>query len=145
VVERRGFLAPLPAVLAIVVALSLLTPWFAERATRAAIAAIDDGRPVQAVRDARDARSLNPLSLDPLLTHAVAEVQLGDLQAAGALYVRAVRLQPLNWWPWYRLGLFQFEQQQYEDAIPPLRRAIELDPQGSLAPELLKEAQAQVG
>jgi O-Antigen ligase/Tetratricopeptide repeat len=145
VAERRAFLAPLPAVLAIVVALSLLTPWFAERATRSAIAAIDDGRPVQAVRDARDARSLNPLSLDPLFTQAAAEVQLGDLQVAGALYVRAVRLQPLNWWPWYRLGLFQFEQQQYEEAIPPLRRAIELDPQGSLAPELLKEAQAQVG
>jgi hypothetical protein len=145
VAERRAFLAPLPAVLAIVVALSLLTPWFAERATRSAIAAIDDGRPVQAVRDARDARSLNPLSLDPLFTQAAAEVQLGDLQVAGALYVRAVRLQPLNWWPWYRLGLFQFEQHQYEEAIPPLRRAIELDPQGSLAPELLKEAQAQVG
>jgi len=144
-VERRMFLAPLPAVVAIAVALSLLTPWFARRATASAYAAVDDGRPVQALRDARDARSLNPLALDPLYAQALAEVQLDDVRAAAALYVRAVRLQPLNWRPWYQLGLFQLEQGQYEDAIPPLRRAIELDPHGSQAPELLNEAQAQVG
>src|SRR6266540_3492082 len=141
-VERRMFLAPLPAVVAIAVALSLLTPWFARRATASAYAAVDDGRPVQALRDARDARSLNPLALDPLYAQALAEVQLDDVRAAAALFVRAVRLQPLNWRPWYQLGLFQLEQGQYEDAIPPLRRAIELDPHGSQAPELLNEAQA---
>jgi hypothetical protein len=145
VAERRAFLAPLPVALAIVVALSLLTPWFAERATRSAIAAIDDGRPVQALRDARDARSLNPLALDPLFTQAAAALQLGEVEAAGRLYVRAVRLQPLNPRPWYELGRFQFDLQRYEEAIPPLRRAVELDPYGSHAPELLKEALAQVG
>jgi Tfp pilus assembly protein PilF len=80
-----------------------------------------------------------------LFTQAAAEVQLGDLAAAGALYGRAVRLQPLNSRPWYELGHFLFEQQQYEDAIPPLRRAIELDRYGTRASDLLKEALAQVG
>jgi O-Antigen ligase len=144
-VERRVFLAPLPAAVAIAVALSLLTPWFARQATDAAEAAIEDGRPVRALRDARDARSLNPVALQPVFVEAAAEVQLGDVKAAGRLYVDAVRLQPLNWRSWYELGRFQFDQRQYEDAVASLRRAVELDRYGSGAPELLKEALAQVG
>jgi hypothetical protein len=144
VAERRTFLAPVPAVLAIAVALSLLTPWFAKRATDSAEAAVADGRFVQALRDARDARSLNPLALQPVLVQAAAEEQLGNLAAAGRLYVHAVRLQPLNPRPWYELGRFQVDRQRYADAIPPLKRAVELDPFGSRAAELLKVAQAQV-
>jgi O-Antigen ligase len=144
-IERRAFLAPLPAVLAVAVALSLLTPWFAKRAADSALAAIEGGRPVQALHDARDARSLNPLALEPLFYAAAAEEQLGDLGAAGAFYVRAVRLQPLNWRSWYELGRFLAEQQAYQDAIPPLLRAVELDPHGSLAPTLLKQVQAAGG
>jgi tetratricopeptide (TPR) repeat protein len=67
------------------------------------------------------------------------------VKAAGRLYVDAVRLQPLNWRSWYELGRFQFDQRQYEDAVASLRRAVELDRYGSGAPELLKEALAQVG
>jgi O-Antigen ligase len=144
-VERRAFLAPLPAAVAITVALSLLTPWFARQATDSAEAALEDGRPVRALHDARDARSLNPLALQPVFVQAAAEEQLGDLRAAGRLYVEAVRIQPLNWRPWYELGRFEFDHQQYSDAVPSLRRAIELDRYGSGAPELLKEALAQVG
>jgi hypothetical protein len=143
--ERRVFLAPLPAVVAIALALSLLTPWFAKRATDSAEAAIEHGRPVQALKDARDARSLNPLALQPVLVQAAAEEQLGDVEAAGQLHLHAVRLQPLNWRPWYELGRFQLDQRRYGDAIRSLRRAIELDRYGSLAPELLAQAQAQVG
>ena len=68
--EPRIAWAPLPVVAAIAVALSLLTPWFAERSTDSARAALADRRPLVAYRDARDARSLNPLALDPLLTQA---------------------------------------------------------------------------
>jgi hypothetical protein len=143
--QRRVYLAPLPAALAIAVVLSLLTPWFARRAVDSAVAALGHGRPVGALRDARDARSLNPLALDPLLYEAAAEQQLGNLEAAGAFYLRAVRLQPLNWRPWYELGRFLSEQRQYDDAIPPLRRAVELDPYGSLAPPLLEQARAEAG
>jgi tetratricopeptide (TPR) repeat protein len=135
----------LPVALAVAVALSLLTPWFAKRASNGAYAALDHRRPVQALRDARDARSLNPLALDPVFAQALAEEQLGDVQAAGKLYVHAVRLQPLNWRAWYYLGSFQFEQERYEGAVRSLRRAIELDRYGSLAPTLLKLAQAQLG
>src|SRR3954447_2122232 len=80
--EPRIAWAPLPVVAAIAVALSLLTPWFAERSTDSARTALADMRPVTAYRDARDARSLNPLALDPLFVQAEALEQLGDAPGA---------------------------------------------------------------
>src|SRR4029450_5502467 len=62
--------SPLPAGVAIAVALSLLTPWFAERATDSARTAIAEGRPVRAYREAGDARSLNPLAAGPIFVQA---------------------------------------------------------------------------
>ena len=60
-----------------------------------------------AYRDARDARSLNPLALDPLLVQAEALEQLGDFQGARQRYIDAVELQPLNWRAWFELGSFE--------------------------------------
>src|SRR5215470_862265 len=93
--EPRVVWSPLPAAVAAAFALSLLTPWFAQRETDTAQAAIFDGRPLKAYREARDARSLNPLALDPLLVQAAALEQLGDFQGARSLYIDAVELQPL--------------------------------------------------
>ena len=126
--EPRLAWAPLPAVVAIAVALSLLTPWFAERSTDSATAALVDGRPKVAYRDAHDARSLNPLALAPLLTQAKALEQLGDFQGARQLYIDAVELQPLNWRAWFYLGSFEVGQQDYGRAIPALEQAVDLDP-----------------
>jgi hypothetical protein len=126
--EPRLAWAPLPAVVAIAVALSLLTPWFAERSTDSATAALVDGRPKIAYRDAHDARSLNPLALAPLLTQAKALEQLGDFQGARQLYIDGVELQPLNWQAWFYLGRFEVGQQDYGRAIPALEQAVELDP-----------------
>jgi len=126
--EPRPWLAPLPAVVAVAIALSLLTPWFAQRATDAAQTALYDARPKEAYRHARDARSLNPLALDPLFVQALALGQLGDYQGERQLYIDAVQLQPLNWRAWLELGKFEKAQQDYGRAIPPLKRAVELDP-----------------
>jgi tetratricopeptide (TPR) repeat protein len=123
-------------------ALSLLTPWFAQRATNSAQAAIFDGRPVAAYRDARDARSLNPLALDPVLVQAAALEQLGDFQQARSLYVDAVGLQPLNWRSWFELGRFEEGQEDWSRALPPLRRAVQLDPQNPLTAAELAHAKA---
>jgi hypothetical protein len=125
--EPRIAWSPLPAVVAIAVALSLLTPWFAERATESAWAALADRRPLVAYRDARDARSLNPLALDPLLAQAKALEQLGDAQGARQRYIEAVELQPLNWRAWWELGRFEEGRQDFGRAIPALERAVELD------------------
>ena len=135
--EPRPWLAPLPVVAAAAIALSLLTPWFAQRDTEAAQTALADLRPLEAYRDARDAHSLNPLALDPIFTEALALEQLGDFQGARQLYIDAVRLQPLNWRAWYYLGKFEKGQQDYGRAIAALKRAVELDPLGSQAQEEL--------
>jgi tetratricopeptide (TPR) repeat protein len=136
---------PVPAALALAVAYSLLAPWFAVRASDSALAALEAGRPVQAVGHARDARSLNPFALEPLFLEAGAAERLGDLGAARSLYVKAIELQPLNWRPWYELGSFEFDLLHYGAAVPPLRRAVELDPHGSLAPGLLLLARQRAG
>ena len=99
----------------------------------------------QAVGHAQDARSLNPFSLEPVFFEAGAAEQLGDLAAARRLYVKAIELQPLNWRPWYELGSFEFDLLNYRAAVAPLQRAVELDPQGTLAPGLLQQAKAKLG
>ena len=141
--ERQVTLSPVPAALALAVAYSLLAPWFAQRDSDSALAALEAGRPAQAVGHSRDAHSLNPFSLDPLFLEAGAAEQLGDLSAARALYVKAIDLQPLNWRPWYELGSFEFDLQRYRAAAPALERAVQLDPHGTLAPPLLEQARAK--
>ncbi|HSC48894.1 MAG TPA: O-antigen ligase family protein [Gaiellaceae bacterium] len=139
--EPRVVWSPLPAAVAAAFALSLLTPWFAQRATDSAQAAIFDGRPLQAYRDARDARSLNPLALEPLLVQGAALEQLGDFQAARSRYIDAVELQPLNWRAWFELGRFEEGQQDWGRALPALRRAVHLDPQNPLTQAELAAAE----
>jgi hypothetical protein len=143
--EARPVWSPVPAAVAVVVAISLLTPWLAQRATDSARAAIASGRPLQAYRDARDARSLDPLALDPLLVQAAALEQLGDVQGARELYVEAVRLQPLNWRPWFELGRFEEDLQDWPRALPPLERAVQLDPLNPLVTTELARARAAAG
>jgi len=133
--------SPLPVAVAAALALSLLTPWFAQRDTDSAQAAIFDGRPLVALRDARNARSLNPLALDPLLAEAAALEQLGDVQGARSVYIDAVELQPLNWRAWFELGRFEEGQQDWPRALPALRRAVDLDPQNPLAQAELAAAE----
>jgi O-antigen ligase len=141
--EQRWTIAPIPAALAFAAAFSLLAPWFAQRATNSALASLEAGRPAQAARQAHHARSLNPLSLEPLFVEAAAAEQLGDLGAARDLYVKAVNLQPLNWSAWYELGAFWVSVKNHEAAIAPLQRAVALDPHGTLAPALLQQVRSR--
>ena len=145
VAERRTVYAPLPAIVASAVAFSLLLPWFAQRSTDSALTALEAGRPARAAADAHHARSLNPLATEPLFVEAGAAEQLGDFAAARALYTKAVELQPLNWRPWYELGSFEVSIGDDRGAVAPLRRAVELDRHGNLAPPLLQQVEARLG
>jgi O-antigen ligase/polysaccharide polymerase Wzy-like membrane protein/tetratricopeptide repeat protein len=141
--EPRTVAAPLPVAAAVAVALSLLTPWFADRAADRAETALGQARPLQAYRDARDARSLNPLALRPLFAQAAALVQLGDFEGARRRYVDAVLLQPLNWRAWFELGRFEKDQQAWARAIPVLERAVQLDPLNPLPVAELKAVRSR--
>ena len=115
---------------------SLAAPWLAARKVDDAYAAIERDDPDAALDEARRARTLNPLSIEPLLATAAAEEARGDDRAALERYVEAVDLQPLNWRPWYELGRFELATGRQERGIRHLRRARELDPLG-LANDLL--------
>ena len=111
-------------------AFSLAAPWLAARKTEDAFAAIDRNDPREALDLSDDARSLNPLSIDPLLAGALAEEALGDERAALKLYVKAVELQPEHWRAWYELGRFELRIGLRALARQHLQRAQELDPLG---------------
>jgi hypothetical protein len=109
---------------------SLAAPWLADRKAADAYAAIARMEPHNAVDDADRARTLNPLSIHPLLASAAAYEALGDERAALARYVEAVDLQPRNWQTWYELGRFELSIGFRDLALRHLTRSRELDPLG---------------
>jgi len=110
---------------------SVAAPRVAAGRVENAYSQIDRGAVEDAVASARSAHSLNPLSVEALLAWASAEEARGRLQKARDLYLRAVDLQPLNWYTWYQLGRFDIEVLGEDTAgRRALARAVELDPHG---------------
>ncbi len=104
-------------------------PYFAERATISAQDQLSRGQVEAAEADARRAASLDPLSIDPLLTLADVQAQQGDPDAAAATLQRAVQLQPHNYRPYYQMGTLFFESFHDEAAARAwYLRALELNP-----------------
>ena len=110
---RPATRGPLPALAALAAAplalISLGAPWLAERRIDEAteVIALD---PAAAVEKSEAARRLNPLSLEPHFTRALAESVRGRPGEARRAYERAVRLQPRNGATWYRLGVHELGQ-----------------------------------
>jgi Flp pilus assembly protein TadD len=133
---------PLWAIVAVLAAgavlFSLAAPRLAARRVDEAYAAIDRGEPETAVAKAKDARSLNPLSIEPLHAEAAAEEARSRLGRARRAYVKAVETQPLNWRTWYELGCFELQVlNERQDARRHLERARDLDPRGPAATALI--------
>jgi O-antigen ligase len=126
------------ALVAAALLVSLASPWFAAREVGQAYAAIAERDYERALDDAALARSLNPLSIEPLLAGAAAYEARGDEHAAHVRYVEAVDLQPRNWRTWYELGRFEVATDRVNQGITHLRQARELDPLGP-ANDLLAE------
>ena len=117
--------------LAFAAAVSVVTPWLADRSVRDVNPALERGD-VDAARDAAErARSLNPLSLEPLFARARVEEAADDKDAALAAYRRAAALQPDNPVAWYELGLYEFHLGDRCSAYVHLNRAYTLDPAGT--------------
>jgi hypothetical protein len=140
--QRTIAVQPLWAIVAVLAAgavvFSLAAPRLAARRVDEAYAAIDQGEPETAVAKAKDARSLNPLSIEPLHAEAAAEEARSRLVRARRAYVKAVETQPLNWRTWYELGCFELQVlNEREDARRHLERARDLDPRGPAATALI--------
>jgi hypothetical protein len=137
--KRRGF--SFPAALAasgvgIVVLLSLFTVWLGNRyANDAGLSA----SPAHAVALAKRARELNPFSVDPITTEALAEEQLANathgttaeehLGLAHGLFLKATSVQPEDPYTWYALGEFELELGCARHALTRFERFYELDSQ----------------
>ena len=129
---RRPLLGVGAVLLAFAVLVSFASPRLAERSVRASTRALDDGDFERARDGALRARSLNPLSVDPVFALARIEERRGRLAAAEDRYVEAVNLQPENPATWYALGLFEFEAlAEMCSAYKYLNEAYTLDPSGN--------------
>jgi hypothetical protein len=146
--ERRLSVQPLWVVVAVLVAgavlFSIAAPRLAARNVEQAYAALDRRDFAEAVREAKDARSLNPLSIEPLHAEASAEEARRRWRAARRAYVEAIETQPLNARAWYELGCFDLQVLGDMNAgRQHLERARELDPRGPAATALIAPAPGQ--
>ena len=118
------------AALALAAVVSVATPWLAERELRKVNVALDRGD-LEAANDAVErARSLDPLSLQPVFADArVAEQRRREVAALEA-YREATRLQPKNPESWLQLGLYEFDIGDRCAAYRDLNEAFTLDPAG---------------
>jgi tetratricopeptide (TPR) repeat protein len=86
------------------------------------------GRNEEARKTLRSALAIDPDNAAALGTLTIVEMQLGDPEAALAHARAAVRAAPLEALHHYNLGNLLAREKRYEEAIPSLRRAIEIDP-----------------
>ena len=92
--------------------------------------ALDRGDLEAASNAVERARSLDPLSLQPVFADArVAEQRRRDVAALQA-YREATRLQPKNPESWLQLGLYEFDVGDRCGAYRDLNEAFTLDPAG---------------
>jgi O-Antigen ligase len=144
--RSRPVVAAATAVAGLAVLYSLTAPWLAGRKVEDAYASLGRGDAAAAVSAARQARDLDPLSVDPLWVWALAEESRGSIADALRRYRSAVDLQPENSDTWYSLGAYEFTLRRYRAALRDLDHAYGLDPYGpaGLPGGLLDQARAKV-
>jgi tetratricopeptide (TPR) repeat protein len=118
------------AAFALAAVVSIATPWLAERQLRQVNIALDRGDPDAANAAVERARSLDPLSLEPVFAEARVDEQRGREVAAHEVYLKATRLQPKNPESWLQLGLYEFDIGDRCGAYRHLNEAYTLDPAG---------------
>ncbi len=142
----RPVLAVVVGVIGLGALYSIASPWLAQRKIESAYTAIGRGDVTAALHAARQARQLNPLSVEPLRAWALAEASRGAVTPALRRYRQAVDLQPENAETWYALGAYAFALGRYRAAYDALDRAYGLDPYGpaGLPGGLLDQARDKV-
>ncbi len=116
----------------LLLAVSWLPPYLAQRFEIAALDDASEGRVEAALAHARRASRLDPLAVGPLLMEASMLQQLGQNRAALAKFEAAARLQPQNYEVWFALGeLQQGALGQVKAARASFTRALALNPADS--------------
>jgi hypothetical protein len=134
---RRGGAAAVLACAAIA-AVALLCGWSiwqpvaADRAVARSYAAIGGGEPLEALREAVDARDLNPRSIEPRYAIAVALDDLQRRSAAIASLRRAAADRPRDPDPWLRIADLQLERRPGR-ALAAVEQALRRDPYSTWA------------
>lgn len=138
----RAICAAVVAVLVLVTAWTVYQPQRADTLTQDALDTLATGNADRAREQARHAREINPLSLDPLYALWTIEASAGRNSAARAALERAVRLQPANPDPWVRLAEFELNTlKRPKVALTAIRPALYLDPRSSDAVAVFLAAQ----
>ena len=120
--------------LLVLILVSWALPYSSGRAYSAALLASGNGRLAVAEADAREAHRLDPLTVDPLVTLALLQQQLGEGRAALSTLDQAVRLQPQNYEVYYQRGmLYTNVFGDYAAADQQLRIALRLNPYDALS------------
>jgi hypothetical protein len=127
---REPLLAAGMAALALACVYSIAAPWVADRRVDDSFDALTRGDFSAALEKTRQARSLNPLSIEPLLARGYIEEARGQFDAARAAYATATDVQPENREAWFRLGSVEYDVERYQDAYIRFNRMYELDPHG---------------
>jgi hypothetical protein len=109
---------------------SLSAPWLADRRIDDAYRAINQGDLALAADKARQARTLNPTSVEPLFALGFIQDALGQFFYARQYYARATEVQPENRETWFQLGSLEYEVKRYQDAYVRFNRMYALDPHG---------------
>jgi hypothetical protein len=116
--------------LAVAAVFSLASPWLAERKLEDALTARSGAERIAA---AREAHSLNPLAIEPLLIWANAEP---DIPEAKEVFRKATTIQPENPQVWYEFGVFELEVDNFpKQAYEYLNRSYTLDRFGPASEE----------
>jgi hypothetical protein len=130
------------ALAAAALAILVVPPWLAERDVRRSVQA---ATPAEALRLAASARDRDPLSVDAVLAEADARADLDDRTGAEALLREAMRLEPTNYEPYLRLGIYRLAWGDPAGANQPLVDAWNLSGgQPSILPHI-NEDQRQLG
>jgi tetratricopeptide (TPR) repeat protein len=109
---------------------SLGAPWLADRRVDQAYEAINAGDLASAADRARQARALNPASVEPLFALAFIQDAEGQFDRAREYYARATEVQPENRETWFQLGFHEYERKRYADSYARFNRMYMLDPHG---------------
>lgn len=90
---------------------------------------LDQGKPNEALERVNAAVALDSGSADVHRMMARVQSALGQRDSAEASYRVALSIDPTDSWSMNNLGLLLIDQGRYEEALPPLARAVELRPE----------------